>query len=1362
MKSSVMTKKTATTTTSSSSSSLQFNGKNETNIGLDFNNLAKEVGYIRARQMFKQQAVRVHQQKINGSDKKTLAALRPERLKATIELSMTYGSPSIENEIDKMMECAQRPGAVIDKAGKTAEEIKQINREFDGDLSVRRSLMNEELIISQMDMDHFPVGMGDTICLQLSHMKRLECARNNFTGLLTEKLPQISAYNIRYIESLNLGDNQLVRLCPDVGMMTNLRVINLANNNLRNLPSALCQLQKLERLNLANNNLALLSDDFGDLKVLEELNLAGNQIFQLPVCFTKLKTLKRLDVSQNCLVHLAMLPRHMTTEEMWHKTQDEFTAKIIYVNILTKERCSNYKKYSGEGIARLKALHMYQPIGSLDYKKRRIWLSICQTYEWEPVLDEESGSLYYRNNVSGDTQWEMPECLDLLGNMEALEYLNVSDNTLKSCAQSLSNIVTLREFHCDNNRLHALPEDIGRLTSLEVLSMKSNELDGIPASIVDCQALKRLVLKDNHIRRLPPELGTLKCLEKLVVSANCMKTLPFSLGFCKSLVEILCVDNPLEDPPYIETIKGMDTLMWYLRQRYHIEKHGMPPPMRYQTLGLNEEVVELYPEFKQRVRSAIEWCQNSHEMNLQLMGLRDIPREILKIGGIKELRLDQNHNLKLPNGFPSELKTVTLLSMRNCALVDIPLNISVLMKLKTIDFQENSLTSIPHTISRLKRLTKLDVSKNRLYELMKGLGALEHLSFLDVDSNCISQLPSDLTSCKSLSTLNCARNRIMCLPSEYCTCFQRLRRLNIEGNRLRSLPAEIKDMKLEVLRCGYNYIEWLPEDMFEGSLGQTIKLFSIPENNLLELPISVKAVLDQNLQLQAEFNPLVSPPLCVLAEGFKIVQAYMRVRAARLVELDKLLLGEDFLFVKEYATPLATEVLEDGTGFLTPFDLMEFDAAVDEYLNGELYLCPASGREIVSALVKLRDARESELYLEVLNATHKAIEMCINDENYNYLYGPAVITSAKRPWGRKGEMCGCYVVSLHALLRDTPPNKTYQPDGRAAMIKLIADCMPHTTFPFTVELLKDSLRLYLSPYGQVADTEVMTFSGCDCIDERRRKPLYHDPCEKPAVVLMKLIYTDDEARRRDDEEYLFNSKFEEIENEIRLWMSTSEGYKLLNKQIASKKASVVEDIELREEMRKIEMYKERQAISGLDKVNVRIKQFEQGLDFDIHHILSHEDAQKLKVEAEKRLAKQKKRVEAVENSLDRLEELRSMDRRGLRRMLTQDLIKKYCHLYYAEKIKELRKEAIRKNWRRPWDGEDGAEFERVRNRLLASALASGTEDIDVDALVEDENNVKPNEMKEDGEAEEDEYKPEFDWNDTEDMTKYDSAMFIDI
>ncbi len=45
---------------------------------------------------------------------------------------------------------------------------------------------------------------------------------------------------------------------------------------------------------------------------------------------------------------------------MWHKTQDEKTAQVIYINILTKERVTNYKRYSGEGITHSYDLHEYQ------------------------------------------------------------------------------------------------------------------------------------------------------------------------------------------------------------------------------------------------------------------------------------------------------------------------------------------------------------------------------------------------------------------------------------------------------------------------------------------------------------------------------------------------------------------------------------------------------------------------------------------------------------------------------------------------------------------------------------------------------------------------------------------------------------------------------------------------------------------------------------------------------------------------------------------------------------------------------------------------------------------------------------------
>jgi hypothetical protein len=47
--------------------------------------------------------------------------------------------------------------------------------------------------------------------------------------------------------------------------------------------------------------------------------------------------------------------------------------------------------------------------------------------------------------------------------------------------------------------------------------------------------------------------------------------------------------------------------------------------------------------------------------------------------------------------------------------------------------------------------------------------------------------------------------------------------------------------------------------------------------------------------------------------------------------------------------------------------------------------------------------------------------------------------------------------------------------------------------------------------------------------------------------------------------------------------------------------------------------------------------------------------------------------------------------------------------FYAEKIKQLRKDAIRLNLRRPWDGEDGADFEEARNKLVAGALREAQE-----------------------------------------------------
>lgn len=65
----------------------------------DFASLAKEMGYVKARQHLKRLAVQAHQVKIASVDKEAMVKKAPQRLKASIELSATLGAPTVENPI---------------------------------------------------------------------------------------------------------------------------------------------------------------------------------------------------------------------------------------------------------------------------------------------------------------------------------------------------------------------------------------------------------------------------------------------------------------------------------------------------------------------------------------------------------------------------------------------------------------------------------------------------------------------------------------------------------------------------------------------------------------------------------------------------------------------------------------------------------------------------------------------------------------------------------------------------------------------------------------------------------------------------------------------------------------------------------------------------------------------------------------------------------------------------------------------------------------------------------------------------------------------------------------------------------------
>jgi Leucine-rich repeat (LRR) protein len=295
-------------------------------------------------------------------------------------------------------------------------------------------------------------------------------------------------------------------------------------------------------------------------------------------------------------------------------------------------------------------------------------------------------------------------------------------NSIKSLPDSFVSMVNLRKLVFTKNRLNALPDGISNLKSLTHLEVTSNELRILPTTICDCEALEVLILNDNHLLRLPANLGRLPHLKKLDVSSNHLKQISHTLGFCETLEALLVLENPLEDPPMEEFGKGMDTVKWYLRNRYHIESRGIPPPMQFHQIGICSQVTVLMPEFTAIVRQLIASSKRDGRLNMQLRASRRWVG-LVKLQGVcllitppqskknphrTRLKLDFNDHLGFEKeGFPLQLSTLVTLSVRACRLEYVPENVYIFGRLTTLSIHENRFESLPDTITELRALTCL-------------------------------------------------------------------------------------------------------------------------------------------------------------------------------------------------------------------------------------------------------------------------------------------------------------------------------------------------------------------------------------------------------------------------------------------------------------------------------------------------------------------------------------------------------------------------------------------------------------------------------------------------------------------------------
>jgi Leucine-rich repeat (LRR) protein len=139
---------------------------------------------------------------------------------------------------------------------------------------------------------------------------------------------------------------------------------------------------------------------------------------------------------------------------------------------------------------------------------------------------------------------------DFLGELEELEYINVSNNRIREIHPGISRLKKLKEIDLSSNKgLFGLNSFMGN-KSLERLDLSNCALLVFPYYITMIPSLKKLLLIGNDFERLPLEIRSLKKLEILYLN----ESLAFNL---EDTIEVLTELESLQECfiPVIDVMK---------------------------------------------------------------------------------------------------------------------------------------------------------------------------------------------------------------------------------------------------------------------------------------------------------------------------------------------------------------------------------------------------------------------------------------------------------------------------------------------------------------------------------------------------------------------------------------------------------------------------------------------------------------------------------------------------------------------------------------------------------------------------------------------------------------------------------------
>ncbi len=236
-----------------------------------------------------------------------------------------------------------------------------------------------------------------------------------------------------------------------------------------------------------------------------------------------------------------------------------------------------------------------------------------------------------------------------IGQLKALQWLNLSFNRLTSIPKCLGQLTALQSLNLSYNRLTSVPECLGQLTALQTLSLSDNQLTSVPEWLGQLTALQTLNLSYNRLTSIPKCLGQLTALQTLSLSDNQLTSVPKSLGQLTALQTLYLSDNQLTSvPDSFLSLENLERLFLHGNEALQLTPEILGPTRQAVRVGATPSNPKDILDYYFRVRR--EASRPLNEGKLILVGRGGVGKTSLVnrlVNSTFDLKEDTTHGIRI-------------------------------------------------------------------------------------------------------------------------------------------------------------------------------------------------------------------------------------------------------------------------------------------------------------------------------------------------------------------------------------------------------------------------------------------------------------------------------------------------------------------------------------------------------------------------------------------------------------------------------------------------------------------------------------------------------------------------------------------